>query len=83
MTSSAGGTVDTASERVTLEDVKHRAEAVRDLAITEARGAAERVLHEDATKTLLVAAGAVVVIVSLAYYLGTRAGSRRPAPFPE
>jgi hypothetical protein len=61
-------------EPITLEQIKHRAEGIKDLAVVETKDAVGRVLHEDATKTLLVVAGIVVVAASLAYFLGSRAG---------
>ncbi len=65
------------ADRITLDDLKHRAEAVRDLAVAETRGAVRRVLSQDSTKGLLVAAGLIVAAVSIAYLAGTRAGARR------
>lgn len=59
--------------RITIEDVKHRAEAVRDLAATEARSAVDKVVDDSAGRTLLIMAGLVVVAASVAFYLGARA----------
>lgn len=67
------------ADRITLDDLKHRAEAVRDLTVSETRRAVERVLSQDSTKLMLVAAGVIVVAVSIAYLAGTRAGARRRA----
>lgn len=58
--------------RITLEDVKHRAETVRDLAVTEAKQTTQRVMDETAGRTLLIVAGVVVIAASLAFYLGSR-----------
>lgn len=57
-----------AEQALTVDDVKHRAEEVRDLAIREAR----KVAGSDPAK--LVAAGVVgvLLVASLAYYLGSR-----------
>lgn len=65
----------TATERVTLEQIKHRAEEIKDLAAVEAKDAAARVMGEESVKTLVLVVGVVVVAASVAYYLGAR--SRR------
>lgn len=59
-------------DRITLDDVKQRAERVRDLAESDAREAVGRVLTEDATRTLIIIAGVVIVTASVAYMLGSR-----------
>lgn len=69
-------------ERITLDQLKHRAEAVRDLATTEVKEVAAEIAEAEVTKTLLIVAGVVIVAASLAFYLGTRAGSRRYVPPP-
>lgn len=61
-------------EPITLEQIKHRAEGIKDLAVVETKEAVGRVFQEDATKTFLIVAGVVVVAASLAYFLGSRAG---------
>lgn len=71
------------AERVTLDDLKHRAEAVKDLAVTEAKGKVDEVLAADATRKVLVVAGALLLVVSVAYLMGTRAGARRVPLGPE
>jgi len=55
-------------DRLTIDDVRHRAEEVQALARAEVR----RVTHADPVK--LVAAGIIgmALLASLAYYLGTR-----------
>lgn len=63
-----------APERVTLDDIKHRAEAVKDLAVSDAKEAVGRVISDDATRTLLIVAGVVVAVASVAYLLGSRSG---------
>lgn len=71
-----------AEERITLDDIKHRAEAVKDLAVVDARDAIGKVVSDDSVKTLLYMAGAVVVVASVAFFLGAsvRRDSRPPAP---
>lgn len=60
--------------RITLDDLKHRAESIKDLAVTDTKSAVNRVLDTDATKTLMMVAGVVLVAASFAYFLGTRTG---------
>lgn len=62
--------------RITLEDVQHRAQRVRDLAVSETKEAAARVMELDAMHKALVVAGVALAVVSFAYLLGTRAGRR-------
>lgn len=63
-------------ERITLDDIKHRAETVKDLAVSDVKAAVGRVVSEDATRTLLIVAGVVVAAASIAYVLGSRRGAR-------
>ncbi len=79
MTASAEAS-DRPDERVTLDELKHRAEALKDLAVSETRAAVRRVFAEDSTKVVLAVAGAVVLAVSFAYLAGARAGARRRMP---
>ncbi len=62
--------------RITLDDLKHRAETVRDIAVSETKAVASRVSAMEATRKALIIAGVVCVVVSLAYMAGTRAGTR-------
>lgn len=59
--------------KITVEDVKHRAEVVRDLAQQEIKDGAEKILDETAGRSFLIVAGVVVVAASIAFYLGSRA----------
>lgn len=58
--------------KITIDDVKHRAESVTDLAVSEAKGAVTRVTQTDGAKLAMFAVGAVVLVASVAFYLGTR-----------
>lgn len=78
MTPDIGTGAESAEPRITIEDVKQRAVAVRDLAKSEAKHAANVVFHEKAAQAAIVGVVAVVAFASLAYYLGTRKCSRRP-----
>lgn len=60
--------------RVSLDDIKHRAQSVSDLAVGETKAAVGRVMAQDTTKLVLVAVGVVVVAASLAYFAGSRRG---------
>ncbi|HET6352063.1 MAG TPA: hypothetical protein VFG89_08045 [Coriobacteriia bacterium] len=63
-----------AEPRVTVDDLRHRAENFKTQAMEEAKSAANAVVAQEATKTILVVAGVVIVAASLAYFLGTRRG---------
>ena len=64
-------------ERITLDDLKHRAGQVQDLAVTETKSAVASVLDTNEAKTLMIIAGVVVLAASVAFFLGARsAGSR-------
>lgn len=57
---------------LTTDDLRHKALAIRDVALDEARG-----VLEDSTTRLIVASALVcAVALSVAYYMGTRAGHR-------
>lgn len=53
---------------LTVQDVKHRAEEVRDLAVRDAR----RATQTDPAKLLAIGVVGVLVVASFAYYLGSR-----------
>ena len=53
-------------KNLTVDDVRHHAEEVRDLAVAEVNKVAEM----QATKAMLVGAVALIAVVSIAYYLG-------------
>jgi hypothetical protein len=63
------------TQRLTTDDLRHKALAVRDVATDEARHLLQR------NRVRLIIAGAVVVAVgfSVAYHLGSRAGARARA----
>jgi GH24 family phage-related lysozyme (muramidase) len=66
--------------RITVEDVKQRAAAVRDLAKSEAKRTANEVLHERATQTIIIGVVAVAALASFAYFLGARRCQRQLPP---
>lgn len=69
-------------ERVTLDQLKARVERISDLAVAESKRVANEVREENLTKVVLVAAGVVVVALSVAYFLGSRSARRSAAPEP-
>lgn len=69
----AGSEAKAIEARVSLDDLRHRAEAVKSTAVEEAKGAVDAVMAESATRTLLIVAGVVVLTASVAFYLGSRA----------
>jgi hypothetical protein len=60
--------------KITIEDVKHRAQAVRDLATSEAKRAAAELMHEKVTQTIIAGVVIVTALTSLAFFIGTRKG---------
>jgi hypothetical protein len=58
--------------RVTLDQIRHRADEVTELAVADAKAAASAVVRNEGARTLFVIAGAVVVVASLAYFAGVR-----------
>ena len=60
--------------KLTVDDVRHHAEEVRDLAKRDA----QRVLTEQATQLILVGVVGVAVVASVAFFYGSR--RNRPAP---
>jgi hypothetical protein len=59
-------------ERITLEEIRHRVDTVKDLATGEVKAFATRMASMDATKRLVIAAGVVIVVASVAYLAGSR-----------
>jgi hypothetical protein len=80
MTPSNPDTTSLAAEEITLDEIKQRAGAVRDLAVSEAKRVTVEVYEQDVTKIALVAVGVVVVVASLAYFMGA-ASARRGTGF--
>ena len=69
-------------ERITIEDVKQRAAAVRDLAISEAKETVREVTEDQLTKTIIVGVVAIAALASFAYFLGSRRAPRQPELYP-
>lgn len=77
MSASKSGPAPESAEKITLEDIRHRTEEVKDLAVSQTKDAAARVVAMDATRKALIVAGVAVAVISLAYFMGTRAGRSR------
>ncbi len=60
--------------RLTVSDVRHHAEEVRNLALDKVRALAA----EESTKAAVVGVVVVIGLMSAAYYFGSRAARRRP-----
>jgi hypothetical protein len=60
------------AERITVDDLKHKALAVREVATDEVR----RVTGTSAVRAVLVGAAVVAIALSVAYYVGSRAGAK-------
>jgi hypothetical protein len=70
-------TVVAQPRKITLEDVRRKAEAVQETA----RDEVQHVVESEGTRILVIAAVGVAVLVGLAYYMGSRAAGR-PLPAP-
>lgn len=64
----SGDSLASTEPRLTIDDVRHHVEEVRDMALDQVR----RVTEADATKALIIGAVVVVGLMSLAYMIGTR-----------
>jgi hypothetical protein len=62
---------------LTIDDLRHRAEQVRDLAITETKRTVNTVTSQPATRIAVVAVVGIAVALSVAYYIGKRSGPAR------
>lgn len=60
-------TLSTGSPRLTLDDVRHHAEEVRDMAVSQVK----KITETDATKAIIIGAVVVVGLLSLAYMVGS------------
>jgi hypothetical protein len=76
---SAEPTTDTPREVLTIDDVKVRAERVRDLATVQAKQTVKDVAAQPMTRIVTVIAVAAGVAMSVAYLMGSRSGARRGA----
>lgn len=63
----------TTTGELSIEDVRRKAERVEEIAREEV----DHFVHRDATKYAIYGAVAVVAVVGLAYYMGSRGARRR------
>ena len=70
-------------QEITLDDIKHKAEGVRDLAVSQAKDAAREVVEQDWTRLLIIAGVGLGLLLSFAYYMGSRAGKATEYDAPE
>lgn len=59
--------------KLTVDDVRHRAEEVRSVAQRDVN----RVFEEQLTQTLIVAGVAALTLMSVAFFVGSRRSARR------
>ena len=68
---------DTPPRRVSLDEIRHKAEAVKSQAIREVRDATDTVVQSKEGQTLAIVAGIVIIAASLAFFLGSRSARAR------
>lgn len=61
-----------AAERITVDDLKHKALVVRKVSTDEAT----RIVGTSAVRAVLVGAAVVAIALSMAYYVGSRDGAK-------
>lgn len=59
-------------ERITVDDLRHKALVIQKVATDEVK----RVTGTSALRAILVGAAVVAVALSMAYYVGSRAGAK-------
>ncbi len=74
MSADKGTDALSAEPKITIEDVKHRAEAVRDLAKSELNRTTNELMHEKVTQTIIAGVVVVAALASIAFFVGTRKG---------
>jgi hypothetical protein len=67
-----GGNDGPPVQPLTTDDLRHKALAIREVATQEAR----RVLEDNTVRIVIASAVVCAVMLSAAYYMGTRAGRR-------
>lgn len=61
---------------ITLDDIRHKALKIREDVVDEARST----IADRGTQMVLIGVVAAVAVISLAYFVGTRAGRRAAEP---
>jgi len=80
MSADKSADIELVEPKITIDDVKRRAEAVKDLAKSEAKRSANELMHERATQVVIVGVVAVATLASFAYFLGARRSRVRLTP---
>ena len=62
--------------KLSVDDVRHRAEEVRSIAERDVK----RVFEEQLTQTIVIVGVAAVTLMSVAYFMGSRRGARKVVP---
>ncbi|MCL2503010.1 MAG: hypothetical protein FWE94_00105 [Coriobacteriia bacterium] len=70
---------NTPDRRVSLDEIRHKAEAVKSQAIREVRDATDTVVQSKEGQTLAIVVGIVVLAASFAFFLGSRLAAARAA----
>jgi hypothetical protein len=71
------------ARKITVDDIRARAERVQRVAKDEVDRATRQITSMDQTRMILYAALGVAVVAGVAYYMGSQAGKRRaPKPKP-
>ena len=65
-------TLSPPEERITVEDLKHKALAIQQVATEEVK----RAVGTSTVRAVLVGAAVVAIALSLAYYVGSRTGAK-------
>jgi hypothetical protein len=61
------------AQRITVDDLRRKAENIRDMAKADAK----RVVTQDSGQMVVIGVAVVLATVSMAYFLGAKAGARR------
>jgi len=64
------------AEPITLDDLRHKALKIREDVVDEAKAT----IADRGTQMVVIGIAAVVAVISLAYFVGTRAGRRAVEP---
>jgi len=70
---------NTPDRRVSLDEIRHKAESVKSQAIREVRDATDTVVQSKEGQTLAIVVGIVVLAASFAFFLGSRSSAARAA----
>lgn len=66
---------------ITIDDIKHEATGVKDLAISETKRVGREAISDNVVRTVIIGVAAVVALTSLAYFMGRRVPGPPPPPW--